>query len=210
MKDVAYLLATLDQLRHTTAILDVSSATIKEDTWVKYRTITNEGHITKERWHAFNAKDLATTLLYPWEEVKPRVITYLYLLHIPLTIEEDIAYCCYLALKQNIEDSIQYAEIIGDNLKYRRSGVTKYAPIQEELNLVLGTEAILDGLAIRDYAGSHYTVVTPAKKEHLTTASSCSCNEFYANRRCSHTKIISLLPTHRRALQENNVLTIKF
>lgn len=211
MKDVAYLLATLDQLRLTTEILGVASKEINHDTWIKYRERSiNQSKWLTEAWHHFNAGTLATSLNYDWSEVKPRVSAYIKILNLPVTLIDDIDYCCYLSLKQEIEDSIRYAEIIGDKVKYRRGGVTNTIPVDKELNLVLGAEGILDGLSVIDYAGSHYTTVSPAKREHLTTASTCSCREFSHNRRCSHVKLVSLLPKHRRLLQEYSVLQTKF
>jgi hypothetical protein len=211
MKDVAYLLATLDQLRYTVEIIDAQSCEFNGDIWIKY-TVRNKTkhHNTEEYTRQFNAKDLASTLNYDWSNIKPRINTFVKLLDLKIILGEDIDYCCFLNWKQTIEAEVRYAEIQGDKVKYRQRSTTNLIPIKYNLDKVLAAEGILDGLTILDYAGSHYTVVTPAKKEHLTTGVYCSCREFISNKRCSHSKLVSLLPEHRRLLMEYNLLQVKF
>jgi hypothetical protein len=211
MKDVSYLLATLDQLRYITKISNIDSAEIKGDTWIKYKAYrrNNSGYIS-EFWDAFNALDLAKKLNFDWLEVKDRVLAYTDLVGHELNIEDEVGYCCYLNTKQKTEDKIQYAEIEGNKLKYRKSAVTYTIDVSLKLDTLLAAESILDGLIVRDYAGSHYTVVTPANKEHLTTKYNCSCLEFSKHSRCSHTKLIGLLPEQRMLLAKRNILTFRY
>lgn len=207
MKDAAYLLATLDQLQHITKIDKISSTEINGDLWIKYSTQTKDNVVN---WNAFNVATLAKKLRFDWCELKPRVLCYLAATNQDITLPEEIHHHCYLALKHEIEDKIQFAELTLDKLKYRRSGTVYTKDIQLCPDVVLGAEGLLDGLHVIDYAGSHHTVVTPAKKEHLTTASTCSCSEFSKLRRCGHTKLVKLLLTQRRTFMQNGVLTVRY
>lgn len=212
MKDAAYSLATLEQLTHTIEIFDITITSNSDDTEISYRVqlVNTASELVGDYFEQFTAKAFAARLCFTWDELVPRVKTYTQILGLKLHTIEDIGYCCFLHWKQKIEDAISYAEIINDQLKYRMHGITVTKPIKTLVNTILGAESILDGLHIVDYAGSHYTVVTPAKKVHLTTASTCSCREFTFDRRCSHTKAVSLLPTHRQLLLQQGVLSVNY
>lgn len=205
MKDVAYLLATLDQLQHTRNIINISSTEIKGDLYIKYQTVNNK---KASRFNSFSVASFSKRINFDWSELRSRVTSYLTITNQNIVLDDDISYYCYLAFKHYTEDSIQYAEIESNKLKYRKSGITNTCNIGIKPDIVLGAECILDGLQIVEYAGSHYTVVTAAKKEHLTTSSSCSCLEFTQLHRCNHTKLISLVTTQRRVLIQNKVLKV--
>jgi hypothetical protein len=212
MKDIAYLLASLDQLRNAVVITEPNIVSHDNHLFFTYNIeLKNYKSVVTPGRYVAAANDMARSLNFCWTELKNRVQCYKQLVGLS-PWELDTAACgSFLDAKNRIADAIDYAQIDqGGYLKYRSGLHTFKVPPDDYFGVALGAEGILDGLTIKDYAGSHYCVTTPAGKEHLVRSNTCSCREFQNRGACAHLKLVGLTLWHRRLLIENKLLVLEF
>jgi hypothetical protein len=198
----AYLLATLDQLR---SYITITTPTFDPDGYFQCLLTRRTGSSKIPGAPIkFKADALAKKLPYDWEQLQNRVNVYQKLTDIPLSADLTESACFYYC-HSLILDSIGWANFTSGNLSYRIQG-TPYRLSKEYLldsKTAVGSAAILYGLSINEYMGSHYSVVTPNKKEHYIRggANHCSCSRYSAatNGFCEHSAL-GMVYANNRAL----------
>lgn len=195
----AYLLATLDQLR---SVITVNAPKFEGDFFSfalkKYDTL---------QMVKFSAKSLAKTISYGWKELKPRVNSYQTLMGLPPSDSLEHA-ACFLFTHNAICDWISWAELEQENtrLRYRLGSVVHTVDtLLPNINLadtkdaVVGAQAVLAGYQLRDYVGSHYSVVDPLGREYAIMAPGprCDCRHYTPHTGCTHTNLGRLMQTNR-------------